>query len=106
LRISYVPCDNRHCPKPALSEAEGCGAFEKAQWLEARKATLLPIHYPSTSSGQAFDVVFTTDHAINPLVRANQKAVYDLLFQAATETLKAYGQQYLGGEIGITAASS
>jgi hypothetical protein len=98
LRISYVPCDNRHCPKPALSEAEGCGAFEKAQWLEARKATLLPIHY--------FHVVFTTDHAINPLVRANQKAVYDLLFQAATETLKAYGQQYLGGEIGITAASS
>jgi hypothetical protein len=87
LRVCYVPCDNRHCPK--------CGAFEKAQWLEARKATLLPIHY--------FHVVFTVDHAVNPLVRANQKAVYDLLFRAATETLKEYGQRYLGGEIGITA---
>lgn len=87
VRICYNPCDNRHCPK--------CGAFEKARWLEERKASLLPIPY--------FHVVFTTDHAINPLVRANQKAIYDLLFQAATETLKAYGQEYLGGEIGITA---
>lgn len=87
LRIFYVPCDNRHCPK--------CGAFEKAQWLEARKASLLPIQY--------FHVVFTVDHAVNPLVRANQKVIYDLLFRAATETLKEYGQRYLGGEIGITA---
>ncbi|MFQ5814524.1 MAG: transposase zinc-binding domain-containing protein, partial [Anaerolineae bacterium] len=87
LRISYNPCNDRHCPK--------CGAFEKAQWLENRKAETLPITY--------HHVIFTTDHAINALARVNKRAVYHLLFQAATETLKAYGQKYLGGEIGITA---
>jgi hypothetical protein len=37
------------------------------------------------------------------LARVNKREIYDLLFWAATETLKAYGQTYLGGEIGITA---
>lgn len=87
LRISYNPCNNRHCPK--------CGAFEKAQWLEDRKAELLPITY--------HHVIFTTDHAINDLARVNKRLVYHELFAAAAKTLKAYGQQYLGGEIGITA---
>ena len=87
LRISYNPCNNRHCPK--------CGAFEKAQWLENRTAETLPITY--------HHVIFTTDHAINDVARENKREVYHLLFQAATETLKAYGEQYLGGEIGITA---
>jgi hypothetical protein len=87
IRISYNPCNNRHCPQ--------CGAFEKAQWLENRKAETLPITY--------FHVIFTTDHAINDLARVNKRAIYELLFRAATATLKAYGQQYLGGEIGITA---
>src|SRR5487761_2532926 len=52
----YKPCKNRHCPK--------CGAFEKAQWLEAQKIWLLPIHY--------YHVVFTIDHIFNPLVAFNQ----------------------------------
>lgn len=87
LRISYNPCNDRHCPR--------CGAFEKAQWLEERKAEILPITY--------HHVIFTTDHAINALARVNKREIYHLLFQAATETLKEYGQKYLGGEIGITA---
>jgi hypothetical protein len=36
-------------------------AFEKAQWLENRKAETLPITY--------FHVIFTTDHALNDLAR-------------------------------------
>jgi len=87
LRIAYNSCRNRHCPK--------CGSLAKAQWLEKQKANLLPTHY--------FHVVFTIDHAFNPLVRVNQKQLYDLLFQTATGVLKQFGRQVLGGEIGITA---
>ena len=56
---------------------------------------LLPIQY--------FHTVFTCDHALNPLVRANQAALYNLLFEAASCLLKQYGHTYLGGEIGATA---
>ncbi|MCB9421010.1 MAG: IS91 family transposase [Ardenticatenaceae bacterium] len=87
LRISYNSCRNRHCPK--------CGASAKMEWLEKQKAHLLPIHY--------FHVVFTIDHLFNPLARVNQKQIYNLLFASASQTLKAFGQRYLGGEIGFTA---
>jgi len=86
VRLSYNSCGNRNCPT--------CGAFDRAQWLAAREVVLLPVQY--------FHVVFTCDHALNPLVRANQKLIYNLLFDAAGGLLKAYGQRYLGGEIGAT----
>ncbi len=87
LRISYNSCRNRHCPK--------CGTLAKLAWLEKQKAHLLPTHY--------FHVVFTIDHLFNPLARVNQKQVYNQLFASAAQTLKAFGQKYLGGEIGFTA---
>ncbi len=87
LRISYNSCRNRHCPK--------CGALAKMAWLEQQKAHLLPTHY--------FHVAFTIDHLFNPLARVNQKQVYDQLFASAAATLKAFGQKYLGGEIGFSA---
>jgi hypothetical protein len=86
VRISYDSCGNRNCPT--------CGAFDRAQWLAAREVVLLPVPY--------FHLVFTCDHALNPLVRANQKVIYEVLFDAAAYVLKAYGRQYLGGEIGAT----
>ncbi len=86
LRISYNYCRNRHCPK--------CGALAKMEWLQKQKAHLLPTHY--------FHVVFTIDHLFNPLARVNQKQVYNQLFVSAAATLKAFGQKYLGGEIGFT----
>jgi hypothetical protein len=82
----YKPCKNRHCPK--------CGAFEKAQWLEAQKLWLLPIHY--------YHVVFTIDHVFNPLVAFNQKLLFNLFIDTAAQLLKEFGQKYLGGEIGFT----
>ncbi len=82
----YKPCKNRHCPK--------CGAFEKAQWLEAQKKWLLPIHY--------YHVVFTIDHIFNPLVAFNQKLLFNLFIEIAAQLLKEFGQKYLGGEIGFT----
>jgi hypothetical protein len=82
----YKPCKNRHCTK--------CGAFEKAQWLEAQKVWLLPIHY--------YHVVFTIDHIFNPLVAFNQKQLFNLFIETAAQMLKEFGQKYLGGEIGFT----
>ena len=82
----YKPCKNRHCPK--------CGAFEKAQWLEAQKKWILPIHY--------FHVVFTIDHVFNRLVAFNQKLLFNLFIQIAAQLLKEFGQKYLGGEIGFS----
>ena len=84
--FSYRSCKNRHCPK--------CGSFEKAQWLEAQKIWLLPIPY--------FHVVFTIDHVFNPLVWWNQEVMYAHLIETAARVLKAYGQKYLGGEIGFS----
>ena len=82
----FKACKNRHCPQ--------CGAFEKAQWLEAQKKWLLPIPY--------FHVVFTIDHVFNPLVRFNQKELFKLFIDTAAQLLKEFGQKYLGGEIGFS----
>jgi hypothetical protein len=57
IRISYNPCDNRPCPKG--------GAFEKAQWLENRKAETLPITYFHVIVSINSTHRFTTDHALN-----------------------------------------
>jgi hypothetical protein len=84
--FQYKSCKNRHCPK--------CGAFEKAQWLEAQKLWVLPIHY--------FHVVFTIDHVFNPLVWWNQEVLYNHLIESAAQLLKEYGRKELGGEIGFT----
>ncbi|MCP4212124.1 MAG: IS91 family transposase, partial [Halieaceae bacterium] len=35
VEIAYNSCKDRHCPK--------CGAYDKAQWLEAQKVWVLPI---------------------------------------------------------------
>jgi predicted Zn-ribbon and HTH transcriptional regulator len=86
VEFSYKSCKNRACPT--------CGAFERAEWLEERKLVVLPIEY--------FHTVFTIDHAILPLLKANASVIYNLMFEASGETLKAYGQKYLGGEIGFT----
>ena len=83
---AYCACKNRHCP--------GCGHFEKAQWLEKQKALLLPCPY--------FQVVFTIDHVFNPLLRYNEKLLYDLLFRTAARLLLEYGQKYFKGKIGFT----
>jgi hypothetical protein len=86
LEFHYKACKNRHCPL--------CGAFEKAQWLEAQKKWILPIHY--------FHVVFTIDHVFNTLVAFNQKLLFDLFIRVAAQLLKEFGQKYLGGEIGFS----
>ena len=88
-QIAYNSCRNRHCPK--------CQATAAAQWMEARKAELLPVEY--------FHVVFTLPAALGPIALQNQREVYGLLFQAAAETLQqiAADPKHLGAEIGFLA---
>jgi hypothetical protein len=87
VQLVFNSCGNRNCPK--------CGAFERAQWLAQQGARMLPVPH--------FQVVFTLDHRVNALAEVNPEAIYDLLFATANQTLKAFAQQYLGGEIGVTA---
>jgi predicted Zn-ribbon and HTH transcriptional regulator len=88
-RSAYNSCRNRHCPK--------CQSLAKEQWLEARQAELLPVPY--------FHNVFTLPHELNALIlchEQNQRAILNLLFQAAGETLLEFGRNNLGGTLGAT----
>lgn len=84
---AYNSCRNRHCPK--------CQALTKAQWLEDRKAELLPVPY--------FHNVFTLPHELNPVALCNRKAIYSMMFKAVSETLLQFGRNNLGGTMGFTA---
>lgn len=88
-RYRYHSCRNRHCPK--------CQTLAKASWLEKRQQELLPVPY--------FHNVFTLPHELNRLLLAserNRRALLDLLFQAAAQTLMAFGKNNLGGKVGFT----
>jgi hypothetical protein len=88
-RIAYNSCRNRNCPK--------CQGLARAQWLADRQAELLDVPY--------FHVVFTVPHPIATIAFQNQTAVYDILFRAASETLRtiAADPKHLGVEIGFLA---
>ena len=88
-RISYNSCRNRHCPK--------CQGAAARTWLTEREADLLPVGY--------FHVVFTLPAEIALVAFQNKAVVYDLLFQAAAETMLriAADPKHLGARIGITA---
>jgi hypothetical protein len=64
----YHSCRNRHCPK--------CQTLAKERWLAARRAELLPVPY--------FHLVFTLPHELNALAQGNPRAIYELLFAAAS----------------------
>jgi len=86
-RPEYNCCGNRHCPK--------CQTRRKEQWLEARRAELLPVEY--------FHLVFTLDHKINPLALGNPRLIYGLLFRRVADTLLAFARnpKWLGATPGI-----
>ena len=89
LKVSYNSCRDRHCPK--------CQAARRAEWLETRLERLLPVEY--------FHVVFTLPEQLRPLALKNRRVVYDLLFQAASQTMLqlAADPKRLGAQIGFTA---
>jgi Putative transposase/Transposase zinc-binding domain len=88
-RVSYNSCRNKSCPK--------CQGLARAQWLADRQAELLEVPY--------FHVVFTVPEPIAVVAFQNQTVVYDILFRAASETLRriAADPKHLGAEIGFLA---
>jgi len=86
---AYNSCHNRHCPK--------CQAHLRGQWFEDRERDLLPVEY--------FHVVFTLPDQLGPLTLQNKQVIYNLLFQATSETLleAAAGWKDLKAKIGFFA---
>jgi hypothetical protein len=89
-RIAYNSCRDRHCPK--------CQSMTKEQWLNDRKAELLPCGY--------FHFVFTLPHELNPIILCNKRLCLKILFTAVNETLQAFAkdpQWRLEGQLGFIA---
>lgn len=86
---AYNSCRNRFCPK--------CNWLAKEKWLLKRRKELLPVSY--------FHVVLTIPDLLNPLIRYNEKVIYDILFKAGSETLLTLGRdpKHLGADIGFMA---
>lgn len=80
-------CRNRHCPN--------CQGAAALRWLLHQQAALLPVG--------CFHLVFTLPHALNPLIRQNQAALFKLLFDSAATTLVDFGGNNLQAQIGVTA---
>lgn len=87
--MHFVPhaCRNRHCPL--------CQGAAARRWLTKQERALLPVPY--------FHLVFTLPHVLNPLIQQNQRVLYNLLFQAASETLLQFGRNRFNAQLGITA---
>jgi len=87
FQYSYHSCRNRHCPK--------CQQEQTQHWLQVQQELLLPVPY--------FFLTFTLPAELRNLVRANQKALYSLLFQASAEAAQklARDPRYIGGQIGL-----
>jgi Putative transposase/Transposase zinc-binding domain len=88
-QIAYNSCRNRHCPK--------CQASARAAWLEREAEHLLPVEY--------HHVVFTLPQQVAEVADANRVMLYDLLFEAASATLRevAANPKRLGAQIGVLA---
>jgi hypothetical protein len=89
VRVSYNSCRNRHCPK--------CQNLEKEQWLLSRENELLPVPY--------FHLVFTLPDKLHPLALHQPAQLYTILFEAAWQTMKAFGSdpRHLGAQAGMIA---
>jgi hypothetical protein len=88
IDVAYNSCRNRHCPK--------CQAAAAYDWLQARRAELLPVPY--------YHAVFTLPAPIADIAYTNKSVIYDALFKAASETLLgiAADPKHLGAKIGVT----
>lgn len=87
VEIHNSSCRNRHCPN--------CQAVLKELWIDQRRSEVLDAKY--------FHFVFTVPHDLNPLFLANQKLLYSLIMQTASQTLLtlARDKRYLGATPGI-----
>lgn len=87
-KIHARSCNNRDCPC--------CQAPLEKKWVLERNSELI--------SGIAYyHVVFTLPNELNPLISANQKLLYNLLFSSASDTLITLckDKKYMGALPGI-----
>lgn len=87
LVFRFNSCRDRHCNQ--------CQKYERAKWVAKQQVLLLPIPY--------FHLIFTTDHALNPLIRANPAQFYELLFATVNQVLQGQAHEELGCQLGFTA---
>jgi hypothetical protein len=89
VRISYNSCRNRHCPK--------CQGTNRERWILRRTDDLLPVTY--------FHGVFTLPLALNTFCLHHPRALYDMLFHAARDTVLTLGRdpKHLGATTGMIA---
>lgn len=85
--VVFHSCRDRHCPT--------CQALAQTRWVASRMQRVLPV--------PAFHVVFTLPSELRRLARYNARLVYDILFDAASSTLRTLAAQRMGAELGITA---
>ena len=86
----YNPCLDRHCPT--------CQTLAKEEWLEDRRAELLPVQY--------FHTVFTVPHLINPLIDANRALLLGELFAVVNWVYQRFAadpQWRMEGQLGFLA---
>jgi hypothetical protein len=75
-------CGNRHCPN--------CQKEKTQDWLAKQTQRLLPVHH--------FMVTFTVPEELRSVLRANQKAGYDAVFNSGSGTIRKLlaNPKYLG----------
>ena len=86
----YNPCLDRHCPT--------CQTVAKQEWIEDRRAELLPAQY--------FHTVFTLPHRVNPLIDANRQRLFDELFAVVNWVFQHFAadpQWRMEGQLGFLA---
>ena len=78
-------CTNRHCTS--------CGSGRREQWCEEINEWILNCDY--------WHVVFTLPHELNPLMLANPKHLYKMLFRCVAHTLRQTFRRQLGCQPGM-----
>ena len=89
VHLTPHSCGNRHCPK--------CHHHSTVAWLERRQQKLIPTKY--------YLITFTVPCELRPAVFANQRIAYNLMFEAAKQTINtvAANRRHLGATPGFTA---
>ena len=84
-RPHYNSCRNVNCPK--------CQGIQRRKWVTARLEELLPVPY--------FHVVFTVPSSIGDALIGIDKTLYQVLFQASSQTLLHFFKTQYGVEPGL-----
>ena len=84
IKSCYNSCRNRHCPT--------CQYLARVKWIENREKDLLPCPY--------FHLVFTLPCDFRGLILRNKSVSYDILFKAASQTIKEVASTHRGIDIG------